>query len=370
MKGKNMTFDDMYKEITDYKTNVATSDVCSQLKKIIDEKGMDIFKDYEALRNAIQNSELSNLKQERLILVFSCKGVADFVLNIRSNLNLVDVDNVIHNVLNRTGLSYRTTVSIVTDILCACGMHFSIEYGPVLRDQSVEYRLHALMPSEIAAVETKKTKDLFKTFCNKYSDGGETQKRDSDAADVINAIKRLCAAGIADGFFLLGQCYLYGKCNTAVDHSLGMNYLKLASDQGSNEASALLGYIYYNSESALVRNYTLAHYYYTRPGALPINMGGQSALEDIYEQKKCNTTTIVFSAIVFALTIAFVNFFHDGMFSGSSRLAIGIVAIVMSLIAVVFAVLSHIRAKFNGIRWLIAIQFFVFAIYAFILVLA
>lgn len=365
-----MTFDAIHEGIKTYETDAEASVVGAQLQKLIAKHGLDILKNLDLLREEIQKTELPNVKKEQLILVFSCSTVPDFAANARSDLNLVDVDNIVHNVIATTGLSYGTTISLVTDILYACGMHFSVEYGPVLFEQSVDYRLHALMPSTVAAAEVKKTRELFDSFQRKYFNAAESPAREADAAKVIGAIQKLCAAGISDGFYLLARCYLYGACDTAVDHSRGLQYMKIAAEQGNNEAAAQLGDAYYNCDSALERNYTLAHYYYTRPGALALGPSGRSALEDIYEQKKCNVTTLIFSAIVFALTIAFVTFFHEGIFSGASRLAIGVIAIVLSLAAVVLTTLYHIRAKFNGIRWLIAIQFFVFALYAFILVLA
>lgn len=366
-----MTFDAIRGEISTYETDIAASIVGAELQKIISKHGVKVFKDLALLKEEIQKSELPAVKKEQLLLVCACSTVPDFAANARSDLNLVDVDNIVHNVINTTGLSYKTTLVLVTDILYTCGLHFPVEFGPVLSKQSVEYRLHALLPSAVAETEINKATELFVSFQSKYSSVDTHDKgKQAAAAKTTSMIRKLCEAGIPTGFYLLGRCYLYGECCTDVNRKLGLQYMKIAAEQGHIEAAAQLGDAYYNSTSAMDRSFTLAHHFYSRPGALAVEPSRQKALEDIYAQKKHNTTTIIFSAIVFALTVAFVLYFHAGIFSGSSRLAVGIIICVFSMAAIVLTIIYHIRARFNGIRWVVAIQFFIWALYAFILALS
>lgn len=366
-----MAFDAIRGKINTYKTDIVASIVGAELQKIVLKHGVNVFKDIALLREEIQKSELPIVKKEQLILVFTCSTGADFAANAKSDLNLVDVDNIIHNIIETTGLSYKTTLVLVTDILYACGLRFSVEYGPVLSKQSVDYRLHALLPSTVAETEINKATELFASFQGKYSSVDiHDKEKQAAAAKITSLIRKLCEAGIPAGFYMLGRCYLYGECCTDVNQELGLQYMKIAAEQGHIEAAAQLGDAYYNCTAALDRNFTLAHYYYTRLGALAAGVSRQKALEDIYAQKTHNTITCAFSAIVFALTVAFVAYFHTGVFSGSSRLAIGIIFCVISLTAIVLTTIYHIRARFNGIRWVVAIQFFVWALYVLILALS
>ena len=96
----------------------------------------------------------------------------------------------------------------------------------------------------------------------------------------------------------------------------------------------------------------------------------QRALRDIYMQHSANKTTLVFSGFVLALMIAFLAFFHTGIFSGSGRFAVGVIATVLSGVAYAAGIYFYIISKYNGLRRIISAQYFIWAFYAFILVLA
>lgn len=281
-----MKFDAIRGRIKTYEAGEIASEVGTELQKIISRQGIDIFKNINQLNEKIRNSALSCVKKEQLILIFTCSTLPDFAANAKSDLNLVDVDNILHNVINTTGLSYQTALKLITDTLYACGLYFPVEYGPVLSTQSVEYRLHALMPSALAEAETKKVSGMIDSFQKKYATESASKEKETAAAEVTDSIYKLCEAGISDGFYMLACCYLYGECGTAVDESLGLQYLKVAAERGHIKAASKLGAVYYGSDSPFDRSYTLAHHYYTRPGAMAVGNNGQTELEDIYQQKK------------------------------------------------------------------------------------
>lgn len=369
-----MNLDFIFNQIKQYQTLETDTSLSAQLKKIISANGLDIFKDIDRLCEEIQKMSVSKTLKAQLVLLFSCSNVANYVLNSKSDLNMVDVDNVVQSVIRTTGLNYDTAIKLIVDIFYACGMQYSVELGPQLVDNSVEYRLHAIIPSDKVEIEVKEATDLYEAFKSRFGKSSAEDKDDAaiqyEANRVIEAINTLCSAGISDGFYLLGRCYLYGDCNTAVDKEKAMQLMKIAADHGNSKAAACLGDLYYESDDVLKRSYTTAHYYYTRPGSVALGSKQQTALQDIYKQEKANRSTLVFSGIIFALMIAFVSIFHRGIFTGSNRVAVGVIMLVLSFAAIAGAVVYYIKNRYNGIRWLNAVQFFLWAFYAFILVLA
>jgi len=146
--------------------------------------------------------------------------------------------------------------------------------------------------------------------------------------------------------------------------------MKTASDQGNIRANAALGDIYFGSEDFGLRDYTLAHHYYTKPGALAAGEEQQKALAEIYRQGYANRTSLIFSVIAVILTAVFVGIFNKGIFSGSSRLIWGIIITILSAAACAFAFIYHRNRKYNGIRWITALQYILWAVYALIMILA
>jgi len=364
-----MNFETIRSQIGRYETKSDASIVAVQMQSLIAKNGFDVFKNIELLNEEIKELQLSSTIKAQLSLIFSCSTLPDFILNSKSDLNMVDIDNAVHSVVNSTGLSYKCVIMLIADVFYACGLNFAIEYGPHLAKNNVENRLHALMPSAMVEKEVKNTKLLIAEYAKMVGkDQDESTKK--AATDAVLAIRKLCDAGIAEGFFLLGKCYLYGDCGTEIDKPHAFELMKTAAYKGIPEAAAILGDIHYNSDDPLMRDYTLAHHYYTRPGAMALGATRRSSLQDIYKQCSANKTTLVFSGIIFALMIAFLTYFNTGLFSESSRLGIGIFFTVISAAVYGMSILYNRVKGFNGIRWVVAVQYFIWALYAFILILA
>ena len=363
-----MNFETLRNKVRIYETKAESSVVASELKELVAKNGLEIFRDPEKLGELLEATKLSAVVKAQLRLIFSCSTLPDFILNTKSDLNMVDMDNAVHGVVVTTGLSYKCAIKLIVDIFYGCGLDFPVEYGPQLVNHAVEYKLHAIMPSATAEEEVVK----MLTAYDKYERAADKELEDSKSAatEAVKIMRQLCEAGMPEGFYYLGRCHLYGECGTAVDKVKGMEYMKIAADRGNAAAAAILGDIYYEAKEPLRRSYTLAHHYYTRPGALAVKKERRAALEDIYAQQRANKTTFVFSGLLLALSIVFLIFFHTGIFSGAGRLAVGIVCTALSAVLYGLTVIYHIMHRFNGIRWLTAAQYFLWALYVFVLVLS
>ena len=162
--------------------------------------------------------------------------------------------------------------------------------------------------------------------------------------------------------------HLYGYFGAEKDEKKAYSYLQIATEQGDPDASNLMGDLLANRESFLA-DYTLAHYYFTKPGAVALRETDRETVKMIYRQNLLNKANLIFGGVFLAVTIVFLSIFNKGMFSGSSRLVIGIVDTVLSLIVYGFGILAYRRKKYNNNRWIVAAMYFIWAVYAFILVL-
>lgn len=368
-----MNFATISSQVGHYATRVEASILAAQMKQLIDRNGYDVFESIDTLNAEIMKLDLSTTLKAQLVLVFSSSTLADFILNSKSDLDLVDINNAIHNVVSSTGLSYNRAIEIVTDVFYACGLDFPVEYGPQMDNNTIEYKLHAFIPNELADAEASKTRQILSSYIDEYEnmhDRKMSAEAKAAAEGVIESIKKLCTAGNTSGFYMLGVCYLYGIGGTARDYRKALSFLKMAAKQGDSAAAALLGDIYYQSPSSSVRDNSLAHYYYTMPGALALSEKRQHALQDIYRQLNANRVTLVFSGILLVMMIFFIHYFHTGIFSGSGKLVLGIILTVLSGIIYALTILFNRIKRFNGIRWVIAVQYFTWSLYAFLLVLA
>ena len=241
-----------------------------------------------------------------------------------------------------------------------------------MTDDTIEYNLHAVMPEDMAEEKVRSVTERFNSFNSKYafSDAASLSEEGREEAGlIIRDIKSLCNAGVSEGFYLLGRCYLEGRCGTDRDPAKAEQLMRAASEQGNIKANAALGDIYFGTENYGIRDYTLAHHFYTKPGTLAAGEEQQQALAEIYRQGDANRTSLIFSVIAVILTAVFVGIFHKGIFSEKSTLIWGIILTVLSAAASAFVFIYHKNRKYNGIRWITALQYLLWLIYALILVL-
>ncbi|MCL1873372.1 MAG: hypothetical protein FWF85_04560 [Clostridiales bacterium] len=338
----------------------------NELKQIVAENGVGIFQNTLQLASALDQAKIEITPKQQLLLLAASSHIGDFLVNAKAGLNLVDIDNALHDAVVSTGLTYKTALKLITDIFYACGLDFAVEYGFVLEKDGAGQTLHAIMPRELAEAELERIRQL----ADSYRSADNEIKKKEAAKEAVLRICQLCRAGVADGFYLLAKCYLSGDFGARVDFAKAKEYLKIASDMGVLEASALLGDVYYGSDHTQKHDYTAAHYFYTRPGALALGLKQRKALHDIYLQGSANIITLIMSGIVFALSILFSVYFHEGLFGGAGRIAIAVMSNLLSGAVFGFAIFSYFRSRYNSIRKVIAVQYIIWAVYAFFLLIA
>ncbi len=341
--------------------------VSSELHKIFVEKGNSIISDEKALYSLIDKMDCSDTSKQRLRLVFSCTSVRNYlsgdIKEVKDNLKMTQIDNMIHVICTNTGLTYISAVETLSEILCSLGIDRTITYSPVLEENKIEYKIHTVMPPAVM-------NDLLAIAFTFYESKGKKSK--AEVEEFTEIVKQLCSAGVADGFYLLSKCYAYGyygyarSCIEKADEML-----RVAADAGSSYAMAELADQYYDNDSDLKNTFEEAYYYYTKPGSGPLAYGQGRNLEDIYSQRRENKFTLFSLVVLIVLFAVFVGVFNKGMFTDFSCLTVGIIGLVLSLVIFAVTVFYHFKkSQFNSIRVAVFAPFIVFVLYAFILELA
>lgn len=341
-------------DITVYKPAEYDSPLAKELRIALDDTGIGVFSDATKLVALIDSFDIPSETKAQLRLIFTASNLSQFILNAQQAFSFVDMDNAVRQVVDSTGLSYQTVIDLVPDILFGCGIDFPIVTRPQIRKSGEsDTKITALFASGAAQSQL----DSIHQLLSAGSDDADAQ--------MASMLQNLVSAGNPQAYGMMGKLYREGAHGFAQDDALADKYLTIAAEYGDPSSANTVAESNYNHGK-----YTLAHYYYTRPGAAAKNEEQQSQYVDILSQREENRATFFFSIGAFVLALLFVVFFHQGIFSGSGRLIEGIIGLVLSGIVLYFAFRSSRGGNFESNRGLIFAQYLVWAIYALILVLA
>ena len=328
------------------------------LLKLHDLYGKEIFSDVDKIAELMNSAGIyiEEKLQQQLVLLLRCSNVGYFITNNKPDVSFVDINNAIHDAIETTGLTYQTVLRLFSNIFYACGLDYSLSYGYVVDESNhTSVDLHILMPYQAIQEEyerAEKARFAYKTLAD--------DQKNEQAEIATFAINNLCKSGAAQGFYLRGLLHLTGDCNTLKNEYIAKDNLKISSDAGYALASTKLGDIYYKQGK-----FTRAHYYYTRPGALPLTSYGQEALQEIYEQKDKNVYNFIMAVVMFGITIVFLLKFNSGVLSDVETTGLAIFHGSVAFFTLVGCIYYLILNRYNNIRPVVFIQFLIWASYTF-----
>lgn len=361
-----MGFTNIKNNIRQIETSRFKTRTSEALQKIFTEHGHSIIGDIDALFPLIDAADCPEVSKLRVKLVFSCVAVRNYLSGDTVDLKMTQINNMLHVICSSTGLTYSVSVETLSEILCALGLNYTIAYSPALEGDKITHECHTVMPSDLAFSETTRIKTA---FAQVEKHGGLYPEAEGRA--LLEDIKRLCSAGIADGFFLLSKCYQNGFLNTAINLAKAEEYLKLAAEAGCADAASSLADRYYLNDKTTKRSFEEAFYYYTKPGSVKLRDNQQIRVVDIYNQKHENKLTLVFLLISTILSAAFIAMFNKGIFSNTSTLIAGVAILFLSIVLdVVMLIYYKKKSKLNSIRIALFLQYLIWIIYVLILELA
>ena len=361
-----MNISTIKRNVETIETSAQTTKASAGLKRIIAEHGSTVIADEQKLFSLIDQIECSEASKLRYKLVFSCVSIRNYFSGESNDIKMTQIDSMIRVITSSTGLSYLSAVETLSEILCAFGIDYTITYSPVLEGGKIVNQLHTVMPADVARKDMDRVKKDFSVY---VANRGNFIERDE--SELLNAIKRLCEAGMPEAFYLLSKCYRYGYLNTSVNEEQAEELAKIAADAGCSEAASDLADLLYEKDDGVITTFDKALYYYTKPGSVPLNSTQQMRVKDIFMQRKENRVSLVFLVLSTILSIVFLAFFNKGIFSGSSRLIIGIIFAIIGIIydVLVFGIYFK-TSKFNNIRPFLIPQYLWWMIFILILELA
>ena len=344
--------------------------------------GPQIYSDTAAacsMIDALPDTLLPPGTKERYRLVLVCTGIGNMLVNADNGLTMVQIDAVIQDAVNHSGLGYDAALKVVHDLFASCGIDAALQERDKLDDQGNVVRVHVWPLGEYKREKLAKTAT---TAMNEAARQEALQRQDDDAFDdqkhreasktAVSSITELMRAGEPLGFHLMGICQKNGTCGVVQSDVEAKKSLRIAANNGYAESAALLGDMYYaNNPLMFSRDYTAAFRYYTRPGAMALgNSKRVAAIEDIRAQRTQNPVLLGLAAALVVLELLFVVFFHTSPVSGASRLVPGIICTMLSAGLVGYGFNRFRKLPFNGERLLIVGVFALWTVFVFILALA
>jgi hypothetical protein len=340
------------------KANVyGLSETGTALRKIVGEKGAEIYDDQKAFIRLLGENNVSTAIQYQLLMILSCGNIKSYLKNAGIQLTMVDINNIVQDCAAKTSLRERVVLQLVTDLLMSVNLECAIETGPVLTPKGIQITPHRLFPSgevqqRIAAAEKALSAD------------------DTDDAAAGEA-RELAEAGVSKAFYLLGVFYRARERRGMTDSAnLSIKYFEAAAEMGVPEAAGALGDHYYLANDPLMRDYTKAHYYYTKPGAPALQATRRAAIIDIYAQKKLNVLTLVMAGAFLAIVTVFFGVFSAGVFTGAGRKVPAVIGLALCAVLFALACLFYWLKRFDGLKWSISAMYVVWGVCALFLVLA
>jgi len=348
-----MDFNIIKSNLNTYQSENSPENIGQQLKIIVENHGKSIYQNIEQLFDEIELSDINSVAKMQLCLIICSSNIVDFILNAENELNLIDINNIISDIIDKTSLKNTIVIQLVVDIFYSVGLNFAFVIGPILHNNEISTQLHAMMPTDMINKDLQKIEDLI--------------ENDESSAELMILLEKLCNSGVSKAFYYLGRFYLNGEHNTIKNPEKAEKFLKIAADQGVTEASGLLGNYYYNSPNPLICDFTTAHHYFTKPGSAALDEKQQSAVSDIYEQFELNKILIIFGSFLAIFMLIFIGFFHSGIFSETGRLIIGGITLFFVFLTLIGGFLYFFIKKFNNLRWFIALMYIIWSIYVIIL---
>lgn len=309
------------------------------LREIVKENGADIISDTKALGNKLTEKGLGENTVYQLLLIIKTSNITRYIPQISTGISMIDVNNIISCAEENSGLSKRTVKELVSCIL----------YGLSL-------------PTDIAKLSipdegTYKVKETYLLDFKEYEEelsilDAAVENMDAEAiAEHAETLEKLARAGHPDALYYKGMCYLKG-ISVSKNPALAKRYLIAATKSSCQKAEAALGDYYAEGDFP---NYTLAFDHYTAVGSIALDKKRQENIKAIVQQKKANITTLVFSLIIFALTVVLNITVGSGAFSfdGSTNWVPAIFSIALNTLALGLGGYCLFKYRYNSIKWLI-----------------
>lgn len=312
-----------------------------------------------AMIDSVVDSAVRPGDKERYKLALRATGIGQLLANADDGLAMQQIDIAMHDMTANSGLSYSAALRVTYDLFDACGVHRALETRKVTRitPQSnepviVEERVFPVDRDELDEL-VESCMELMHRLSDDRRSSTDEDAYSADCMELNDKLHKLTAMGEPMGFYMLGECYLYGRCGTAQNVDKAVECLTVAADDGHAAAAALLGDINYGEIEGVRRrpDYTAAYEYYTRPGAMSLLASRRvPALKTIVGERANSRLMLVFSAVAIVVEMLIGGLLYGFATGMELNVTMFLVCMALSAVCVVLGVLFHRRKPYNGLR--------------------
>lgn len=260
------------------KKNSDIGELGTVLRKIVEEKSLEIYYNNEELQKALGEKQVPEFTIHQLCLLTRVSGFRQL---LDSTTKQIELDRYVRNAVEETGLSKPVVMELAAYIAYSLDIAIFCDTEEKM-NQALEQQSAYVIPYSMYERELK---EIRRQLFNETSSG----------FFAFEKLELLVAVGLPKAKFYMGYCLLNG-ISLPEDSQRGLQLLKEAAQAGDIEASAALGDYYYGLNDA--DSLEIAYQYYTGYGALALNKKRQTAITSIFNHKKYNQK-------VFHLSIAF-----------------------------------------------------------------
>lgn len=267
------------------------SAIGSVLATAVAKKGIGIFSDAAALRQAMTDTGASEADICRVQLMAQVSGFQE-LLDQGQRVMQADLDRYVYNAAAETGFNRDVVLELTSGIVFAIGGEMNNAKPSMQETQYV--------PRTVAALASSLYEEPLHTFQKNFE-----QKMNHGASVMLDfeSLEPLVEIGIPQAKYYMGICLLNG-IQLDVNEERGVELLQEAAGMGSGKAAAALGDYYYALGGS--DNWTKAYQYYTGFGADALNKSRRSAATNILNQEIFNRKLLglcVILLLVFAATV-------------------------------------------------------------------
>lgn len=284
----------------------------------------------------------------------------------KDSLSFIEINNIIINTENATGIKKYIVEEYISAILEAVGFSINMPKSKAIK-HSTPNTTNSFVPENYDVMLDNVSAAISKIIKlnnteNLSRDQEQIKKHQLQTITAnADAFERACKQNNARALYLRGLCYQFGVTVPKME-ALAKEFFTKAEQYGSTGAAKYLGDTDYLDEY-----YTDAFNHYTQIGAVALDKDSQQNLINILNHRSTNIKVFALSIISYILFFVFDILLMKGTFcpSGCTHYPTGIISIVLSTIT--FAILSifAVKAKYDTPKYSLTVMTILFCITTF-----
>lgn len=329
------------------------------------EGGPQVFRRFpEASRmiDELPAADVPPAMKERYKLALSSSGLGLLLADMGKHPKISQIDAAVHDVVTNSGLSYGTSLDVVHEFICACGVDETADavYARIRRTDQGQ-----LLKADMPPMGHDRKRQLIHSIVDNMhiatvsinnTAHADPQTKQKAATSALEAIDELMAAGEPEGFYWMGLCHHQGSLGVLEDEEKAVTYLSIAAEAGNADAARVLGDIYYKPKGGRqVRpDWTKAYEYYTRPGAAALGTEERfQAVDAMRAQRAGNRSVILYALMLDAIQLILLVLLSNTVWKDAAPLGVDILLLFISLMLTLLSAMLYRERPYNPMKYVL-----------------